>query len=352
MLTSKTVSTCTPETAQGTHVFDIFGYSQHRGIGVGKYIRSGGFSAGGHDCSIVLFPDGVKTDSDCISIFLQLNGNGAAKVRASYDLRLRNQTTGLLSTARKRTMEFDRAGQIATLLYTKRSVFEKSPYLRDDRLTIHCTVTVFKEPRVSETKPFPEIEVPPSDLSQHLCELLHEKEGTDVTFSVGGDTFEAHKIVLAMRSPVFRAEFFGPMREAMARFVTIRDMHPAVFRALLHFIYTDSFPAAMDDHEGDIDNNGMIGHLLVAADRYAMERLKLVCQSILCKNLSVETVATTLAIADQHNCDRLKDACLQFISCSNAMDDVVATQGYKNLKRDCPSVIVDVLEKIKKCRKT
>jgi speckle-type POZ protein len=107
----------------------------------------------------------------------------------------------------------------------------------------------------------------------------------------------------------------------------------------------------MDDREGD-DNTEMIRHLLVAADRYAMERLKLVCQSILCKNLNVETVATTLAMADQHNCDRLKDACIQFISCSNAMDDVVATEGYKNLKRDCPSIIVDMFEKTKKFRKT
>jgi speckle-type POZ protein len=107
----------------------------------------------------------------------------------------------------------------------------------------------------------------------------------------------------------------------------------------------------MDDPEGDVSTE-MIWHLLAAADRYAMERLKLVCQSILCKNLNVETVATTLAIADQYNCDRLKDACIQFINCSNAMDDVVATQGYKNLKRDCPSVIVDAFEKTNKFRRT
>jgi speckle-type POZ protein len=349
---STTVSTCTPETAQGTHYFDIFGYSQHRGIGIGNYIRSGHFNLGGHDWSIAFFPDGFEHEPDSIFIVLHFHGNGAAKVRASYDLRLVNQTTRLPSPVScKETREFDRDNLISVAPTSiKRSDFESSIYLWDDRLTIECNIIVFKEALVSETKSFPEIEVPPSDLTEHLCKLWDEKEGMDVTFTVGGDTFGAHKIVLAMRSPVFKVEFYGPMKEATAQLVTIEDMQPAVFRALLHFIYTDTLPI-MDDREGD-DNTEMIRHLLVAADRYAMERLKLVCQSILCKNLNVETVATTLAMADQHNCDRLKDACIQFISCSNAMDDVVATEGYKNLKRDCPSIIVDMFEKTKKFRKT
>ncbi|CAD6265846.1 unnamed protein product [Miscanthus lutarioriparius] len=38
----KTASTCPPpETAQGTHVFDILGYSKHRGMGADYFIRSG-----------------------------------------------------------------------------------------------------------------------------------------------------------------------------------------------------------------------------------------------------------------------------------------------------------------------
>jgi speckle-type POZ protein len=74
---------------------------------------------------------------------------------------------------------------------------------------------------VSETKPFP-----PSNLTKHLYNLLHEKEVMDVTFSVGGNTFGAHKIVLAIWSHVFKAEFYGPMREARAQLVTIEDMQP------------------------------------------------------------------------------------------------------------------------------
>jgi speckle-type POZ protein len=137
------------------------------------------------------------------------------------------------------------------------------------------------------------------------------------------------------------------LREAKKQLVTIEDMQPDVFRALLQFIYTDSLPD-MDDPEGK-PNREMINHLLVAADRYAVDRLKLVCQSILCKNIDVETVSATLALAYQHNCERLKDICLEFItSSSSVMDSVVATQGYKNLKTTCPSALADAFDKSRK----
>jgi speckle-type POZ protein len=81
-----------------------------------------------------------------------------------------------------------------------------------------------------------------------------------------------------------------------------------------------------------------------------MDRLKMLCQSILGKNLDVNNVATTLALADQHNCDKLKDVCVEFLASSDKMDDVAATQGYESLKRSCPSVLIDALEKRRRTR--
>ncbi|XP_037438650.1 BTB/POZ and MATH domain-containing protein 1-like [Triticum dicoccoides] len=286
MKTCKTVSTCTPvEEAQGTHVFDILGYSKHKGMGHGVdgRIRSGVFSVGGHDWVIFFFPDG-------------------------------------------------------------HSEIEGSAYLRDDCLTIECVVTVFNKPHVTQTKPFPKIDMPPADMAEHVSKLLEEKQGFDVSFIVEGETIEAHRFVLAMRSPVFKAELYGSMQEARpGQCITIMDMQPDVFKALLHFIYTDCLPSGEDTE--------MVRLLLVAADRYAMDRLKLVCQSILCEDLNKDTVAITLALADQHNCHRLKNACLEFIELSNFTDALVATRRLKDIKKTCPSFIVDELEKRTKRRK-
>jgi speckle-type POZ protein len=79
--------------------------------------------------------------------------------------------------------------------------------------------------------------------------------------------------------------------------------------------------------------------------------MKMICEGMLCKSLAVETVATILALADQHHCNNLKDACIEFMLSSNRIDDVVASQGYVHLKRSCPDVIVDVFERAAKSRK-
>jgi len=334
-------------------VFHVVGYSHQKAICAHKdtSILSGRFSVGGHEWALVLVADIYNDDHpDCVAISLLLDPFAAPGVLASFELRLVNQSTGLPFTVHKEApMVFDDNNDMAATCWIKRSLLESPTYLQNDRLTVECIVTVIKERLVSKTKSLPRIEVPPPNMAENFGSLLETDLGADVTFSVGDETFKAHKIVLATRSPVFKAELYGPMKEEGMKPITIKDMQPDVFRALLRFIYTDSLPP-LDDLEAD-DHSEMIRHLLVAADRYAIERLKLICQSFLCENLNVQTVATTLALADQHNCDILKDACIDFITCSNEMDGLLSSQGYKNLKRTCPAVVIDVFEKTSKFRK-
>ncbi|GJN20930.1 hypothetical protein PR202_gb08368 [Eleusine coracana subsp. coracana] len=90
----------------------------------------------------------------------------------------------------------------------------------------------------------------PLDLQRHLGDLLVAGEGADVTFLVAGETFRAHRCVLAARSPVFKAELYGVLRQSAAAAaaelcIRIHDMEPQVFSALLQFVYTDSSPPVM-----------------------------------------------------------------------------------------------------------
>lgn len=52
-----------------------------------------------------------------------------------------------------------------------------------------------------------------NDLSYDLRRLLESEEEADVTFKVKGEVFRAHKILLAVRSPVFKAEFYARPHE-------------------------------------------------------------------------------------------------------------------------------------------
>jgi speckle-type POZ protein len=176
-----------------------------------------------------------------------------------------------------------------------------------------------------------------------------EKKGADVAFSVQGEVFSVHKIVLAMWPPVFDAEFYGPMGDKGRQNIIVEDMQPAVINAFIHYIYTDLMPS-MDNLDDD-EKREMVKHLVVAADKYAMEPMKMLCEGILCKSLDVENLASILALADHHHCNKLKDACIEFMFSSNRMDGVVASQGYVNLKRSSPSVILDAFERAAKSHK-
>ena len=139
-------------------------------------------------------------------------------------------------------------------------------------------------------------------MHHHLGRFLLAGDGADITFKVDGETFAAHRRVLAARSCVFTAELFGPMREKTTTCVHIKDMEAKVFKAMLHFIYSDSLP-----HTDDADAIGTAQHLLVAADRYNLERLKPICVQKLCNNMDTSMAATTLALAKQHGCRGLKE---------------------------------------------
>ncbi|CAL5067757.1 unnamed protein product [Urochloa decumbens] len=215
---------------------------------------------------------------------------------------------------------------------------------RDDfrscSLTVECSITVFRERGLEGAIP-----VPASDLPRHLGELLRSEAGADVTFAVSsGESFAAHKGVLAVRSPVFMAEFFGHMKEKDAQVVEIRDMDAAVFRAMLGFIYTDAVPE-LDDKAPEAAVT-LVQHLLVAADVYGLDRLKVMCERRLALGLDVGTVALTLALAEQHNCSRLKAKCIEFIAGGSQenLDAVLASEGYKDLVATSPSVLAELLK--------
>jgi speckle-type POZ protein len=81
-------------------VFTITGYRMHKGIGVGKFIRSGTFTVGGYDWCVLYYPDGDdRSDAkDYVSLLVELQSKKSV-VRALYDLRQghRALVTGLLT---------------------------------------------------------------------------------------------------------------------------------------------------------------------------------------------------------------------------------------------------------------
>ncbi|XP_047054241.1 BTB/POZ and MATH domain-containing protein 1-like [Lolium rigidum] len=330
------------------HVMKIERYSRAKQLLItGRRTRSACFSVGGHSWAVQCYLNG-DTDPDFISLYLLLDSsNDAREVTAEFRFSVLDKdgeaVDSLSRTHCTRTFQPKGLGWGYSSCVRKADL-ERSAHLRDDSFSIGCDVAVMKAigSRVARV-------VPPSDLHRHLGDLLKSKDGTDVTFQVGGESFSAHRSVLAARSSVFKAELFGAMRENTVDPIEIRDMEADVFMSLLRFIYTDSLLEASPDSGDGGEAPGdvvMAGHLLVAADRYNIERLKLICERKLCSHIDTNMVATSLALAEQHGCHALKEACLQFLASPSNLEGMKASEGYKHLKSSCPSVLKELVARL------
>ncbi|GIZ05260.1 protein roadkill [Caerostris extrusa] len=177
-----------------------------------------------------------------------------------------------------------------------------------------------------------QFKVPECHLPDDIGELFEDKKFSDVVISANGQEFFAHKAILAARSPVFAAMFQHDMEEKKQNRVEIYDMEADVLKEMLRFIYT-----------GRSSNLGnMPDDLLAAADKYALDRLKVLCEEELCQNLSIETVAEALILADLHNADQLKGHALDFVN-SHATD-VMETTGWKTMLQVRPHLVAEAFK--------
>ncbi|KAM0929654.1 hypothetical protein ACQ4PT_001668 [Festuca glaucescens] len=327
----------------GYHLLKIVGYSRTKEVPNGKRILSSPFRVGGRTWSVRYCPNGCNSDSiNFISLHLRLDTLAEAEVvKAQVKFSLLDQhgkpvraythTTKIrdFSVPVGRSWGFDK--------FIKNEALEKSEHLKDDSFRVKVDVTIMSDFHTQEA---PSILVPPSDMHRHFGDLLSSKAGVDVKFRVGGETFSAHRLVLAARSPVFRAQFFGPMKEGTTtEAISVDDVEAEVFSALLTFMYTDSLPGEMKHGE----ESAMAQHLLVAADKYGLDRLMLICEDKLSSGIDTSSVATILALAELHHCCGLKAACLEFLSSPTNLAEAMESECFEHLAKSCPGVLKDLL---------
>ncbi|RCV18846.1 hypothetical protein SETIT_3G336100v2 [Setaria italica] len=219
---------------------------------------------------------------------------------------------------------------------------EESGCLKDDAFTIQCDVAFTTDlggsttndaaaPATAAVPPPP----PATNPHEHLITdiLWKHKRWVDVTIDVGGEaTFDAHGWLLAARSPVLEAELLAASSKekksaagAAHRRIEIQGVDPKVFKAVLHYMYTDALP--------EIERRRR-------TPWFKLDRLKLVCEETLSRRIDVSTAAGTLAVAEQHGCGALKAACLEFMARPGNLAAVMETEGYDKAKAGIASVVL------------
>jgi speckle-type POZ protein len=132
--------------------------------------------------------------------------------------------------------------------------------------------------------------------------------------------------------------FYGGMKESQpsdkskAR-IEIADVSHEVFLKVLEFLYTD--------HVVHIPPELAV-HLLMAAERFLLVRLKSLCETAIRKSVRIDNVVQTLLTAHAHNAISLKDMTLDFLL--DHLDMVKATPSFALLKSE-PELLMEIIMK-------
>lgn len=304
---------------------------------MGEVLKSSTFSAGANDklkWCLRVNPKGLDEESkDYLSLYLLLVSCNKSEVRAKFKFSIlnakREETKAMES---QRAYRFVQGKDWGFKKFIRRDFLldEQNGLLPDDKLTLYCEVSVVADSvNISGQTSSIQFKVPECALSDNLGDLFESQKFSDVILSVSGREFYAHKAILAARSPVFSAMFEHEMEEKKTSRVEIADMDEDTLKEMLRFIYTGK--------SNCLDK--MADELLAAADKYALDRLKVMCEEALCDNLNVDTAAELLTLADMHSAEQLKAHVIDFINIHAT--DVVETEGWKQMIQRTPHLVAE-----------
>ena len=174
------------------------------------------------------------------------------------------------------------------------------------------------------------VQVPEPTLMKDMISMLENGTFADVVFVLGDTRFKAHKCLLAARCSFFASMFSHQMREAQESIITVQDIAPYTFKKLLEFVYTDKI-SAFETADQAID-------ILVAANKYGLDRLKRLCEKYLVGIIDLDNVIELLYLSDMHQAMELKRMCINFTMAY--FDIVTKKDDFKKLSK---SILLELL---------
>lgn len=156
---------------------------------------------------------------------------------------------------------------------------------------------------------------------------------SDLTFCVGGKEFKVHKGILASRCEYFKVMFTGNLVESVQDKIDITDVEPDVFEAILQFVYSGQLPIDYDDITKD---------LLIAADKYNLQKVVTQCEQVLCQNVNKDNCVELLIFADKYNQKSLRNFINLVIQ--NNLREVTMSDEWQELKKINLELAVQTIE--------
>lgn len=146
-----------------------------------------------------------------------------------------------------------------------------------------------------------------NDLQRNYDDIELSADVKIIAVIDNSESISAHKAILILRSPVFKAMFNHDMTESSSNQIKISDFDVTTIRRMVEFMYKDTFT--------DIDRTSYedFVSLLAISNKYQIIGLKDASASYLMKMLTVVNVAEVRHYSNLYDSSSLLNACLNFI---------------------------------------
>ena len=151
---------------------------------------------------------------------------------------------------------------------------------------------------VTPARSIPTEKIDRTRLQEDLLSLLEGSSNGDITFCFDDREIEAHKAILLARAPYFANMFQSGMKESSSKKVHITDVESGIFKAVLYYLYTGEAPKNMPE---------IALELLVAAEKYDLDELAVLCLISVCDHLTADNVVDALIVAEKISSSEVRE---------------------------------------------